>query len=123
MAWRLGAVSLAVLGASAGGNALAQWAPGAYVGGNVGVTRSDFDAPGGTALTSEDDEERGVKLYGGYRFHPNFAVEGGIFDLGRFDYSAAGPAGTATGSTRFRGLNLDLVGIVPFTDRLSGLAL
>lgn len=125
---RLGIIALAVLGATSGTSAFAQFAaatPHGYVGGNIGRTWSDFDGtpattpPAALSLTSEDDRELGFKLFGGYQFHRNFAVEGGFYDLGRFDYTYGGPAGTVSGSTRFRGLNLDLVGTLPITDRFS----
>src|SRR5690606_9992922 len=101
---------------------------GGYIGGNVGRTWADFDDPAittpaaTTTLTSEDDTEIGYKLFGGYQFHRNFALEAGFFDLGRFDAGFAGAPGTIDSSTRIRGLNLDLVGIMPLTDRFSAFA-
>jgi OOP family OmpA-OmpF porin len=127
LAFKLSAIGLAMLGSTLSGQAMAQWMPG-YVGANIGRTTSNFDnAPGTTppaalTLTGEDDRERGVKVYGGWQFHRNFAVEAGVYDLGRFDYSYGAPGGTISGNTRYRGLNLDLVGIVPFSDRFSGFA-
>ena len=76
----------------------------------------------GFATTSLSDDERdiGYKLYGGRRFGPNFALEGGFFDLGKFGYRATTvPAGTLNGSMRVRGLNLDAVGFLPLSERLS----
>lgn len=129
MAFKLSAVSLAMLGATMGGNALAQWAPGGpYIGINAGQTSADFDdapvttPPAAVTLTGEDDNQVGYKLYGGYQFHRNFAVEGGFFDLGEFDYGYTGAPGTISGNTRYRGLNLDLVGIMPLSDRFSAFA-
>jgi OOP family OmpA-OmpF porin len=126
--FRLHAVGLAVLGATLGAPAMAQWAQGGYIGGNVGPTYSRFDNPPATTpptalgIVSEDDREIGGKLYGGYQFHPNFAVEAGFFHLGSFDYSYSGLAGTVNGTSRYRGLNLDLVGTLPVTDRFSAFA-
>lgn len=128
LAFKLSAVSLAVVGATLGSSAFAQWAQGGYIGGNVGRTWADFDntaatsPPATTTLTGEDDTEVGYKLFGGYQFHRNFAVEAGFFDLGRFDASFAGAPGTIDSRTRMRGLNLDLVGIMPLTDRFSAFA-
>jgi OOP family OmpA-OmpF porin len=122
------AVGLAVLGATLGAPAMAQWAQGGYVGGSIGATQSRFDnAPATTpptalTATSEDDSEIGGKLFLGYQFHRNFAVEAGVFHLGSFDYAFGGPAGTISGTSRYRGLNLDLVGTLPITDRFSGIA-
>jgi OOP family OmpA-OmpF porin len=55
-----------------------------------------------------------------YQFNKNFAVEGGYFDLGEFGYRATTvPAGTLNGNLKIKGLNLDLVGILPITENLS----
>lgn len=71
----------------------------------------------------DDDKDTGYKLYGGYKFNRNFALEGGYFDLGKFGFAATTvPAGTLNGSAKFRGFNLDAVGILPITQKLSALA-
>jgi OmpA-OmpF porin, OOP family len=124
---RLGAIALAVLGAAASGQAFAQpiATPHWYLGGNIGRTSADFDPPALPAPilgVAEDDKDKGYKLYGGYQFHRNFAVEGGYFDLGDFDYAYGTGVGTFAGNSRYRGLNLDLVGRVPFGDRFSAFA-
>ena len=109
---------------------MAQDAPGWYVGGNVGGTRADFKndsinrslAGQGFTVnsTTTDNSSTGYKLFGGYQLTPNFAVEGGYFDLGRFNYSSSTtPAGTFSGNNRVNGLNLDLVGTLPLSDRFS----
>ena len=69
---------------------------------------------------TEDKDDIGYKVYLGFPIHPNWAVETGYFDLGRFGFSAdTTPLGSLTGSARIRGLNLDLVGTLPVTDRWS----
>ncbi len=101
-----------------------------YIGGNVGESRSNFDearmgtqvmAPGRVVTSvASDDRDIGYKLYGGYRFSRNFAIEGGYFDLGNFGFSATTiPPGTLNGDMRVRGINLDLVGILPITEKFS----
>lgn len=101
-----------------------------YGGINAGRTRADIDdvrikanlAAGGYGTTAFSESERstGFKLYGGYQFNRNFALEGGYFDLGRFNYHANTiPAGTLDGRIRLRGLNLDAVGILPLGDRFT----
>ena len=128
IAYRLGAIGLALAGSTLGGQALAQPAPGWYVGGNVGRATTDFDqrfigVPAGTVTgINDDDSDTAWKLFGGYQFHRNFAVEGGYFDLGRYDYGYTTGAGAFSGSTRLQGLNLDLVGTLPLTDRFSAFA-
>ena len=118
--------SLAVFSTTAS----AQFAPGYYVGGNVGSTRAHFNnnainndlASKGFTVTSttSDNRDTGYKLFGGYQINPNFAVEGGYFDLGRFGYSSTTiPTGSFSGSTRVKGLNLDLLGMLPLSERFS----
>ncbi len=69
---------------------------------------------------TEDNSGTGAKLFGGYQLNRNFAIEGGYFDLGRSSYTFnTTPAGTFSGETRVRGLNLDLVGMLPVSDRFS----
>ena len=72
-----------------------------------------------TAIT-DDDSDVGYKLYGGYQFNRNFALEGGYFDLGKFGFkSTTVPAGTFNGDIKLRGVNLDAVGILPLAEKFS----
>ena len=122
---------LAVLGTVASSGVIAQDSTtGPYIGANLGTTRAQFNndsinstlAGQGFTVTSrtEDNSSAGYKLFGGYQLNRNFAVEGGYFDLGRFNYSlnTTSPS-TFTSDTRVRGLNLDLVGLLPLTDKFS----
>ena len=104
-----------------------------YAGGNAGRTSATVDngritrelAASGFATTSIADRERstGYKLYGGYKFNPNFALEGGYVDLGKFGFTANTlPVGSLNGDIRLRGFNLDAVGILPLSDRFSAQA-
>lgn len=103
-----------------------------YGGLNVGKSYSDFDnsrivndqlrGSSVNSVTGFEDDERdiGYKIFGGYQFNRYFALEGGYFDLGQFDFTAqTQPAGTLAGQFKVRGLNLDLVGIAPLTDKFS----
>jgi len=73
-----------------------------------------------TNTLTEDNRGNGYKAYLGFPIHPNWAVETGYFDLGRFGFNAnTTPFGGLTGSARIRGLNLDLVGTLPVSDRWS----
>jgi OOP family OmpA-OmpF porin len=69
----------------------------------------------------ESDQSFGAKVFAGFQFHQNFAVEGGYFDLGDFDYSTSGinPAGIMDGNFDVNGWNLDLVGLAPISDKFS----
>ena len=123
----IGAAGLTVLAASA----LAQ--DGGYYYGGLGIGRSSSGLDearaseaqlGGLATTSisKDDKGTAYKVFGGYQFTRYFGVEGGYFNLGRFGFTTTTePAGTLEGRIRVQGLNLDLVGTLPMTDRLSAI--
>jgi len=131
--YRMHAVGIAVLGATLGAPAFAQWsdwAQNAYIGGNLGATKNHLSGepdfilpiPPGPPIplfsTGRDNTDKGGKAYLGYQFHPNVAIEGGYFQLGRFLYNSEDLLGTGAlrGRSRYRGLNLDVVGIAPFGD-------
>src|SRR5688500_19946017 len=92
---------LLVAAACAAGPAHAQLAfgqmdRGLYLGGSAGWSRADVDRPalpaGFTIDTFDADEsEPGFKLFGGYRFSRNLALETGYARLGKFGFN-----GTAT---------------------------
>jgi len=67
-----------------------------------------------------DNKETGFKIFGGYKFNKHFAFEAGYFYLGKFDFTATTvPAGVLSGSTKLGGVNFDVVGIVPVTEKFS----
>lgn len=78
-----------------------------------------FNSPGSF---SSERQDTSYKLFGGYQFNQNFALEAGYFNLGKFTYSTSLPAGTLNGRYETEGLNLDLVGTVPLGARWSALA-
>ncbi|HVR82651.1 MAG TPA: outer membrane beta-barrel protein [Luteimonas sp.] len=127
-----GMLGLATLAAVASPFALADQR-GGYVGANFGWSAATIDderitssllARGFTTTSiSDDDRDTGYKVFGGYQFNRNFALEGGYFNLGQFGYTATTePPGTLTGNIKLQGVNLDLVGIVPFTEKFSAFA-
>ena len=102
-----------------------------YVGSNLGQSRATIDDAritsnligagfNGVSIT-DDDRSNGYKIFGGYQFNKNIALEGGYFNLGSFGYTAstALPVGTLNGRIKLRGLNLDVVGTLPITERFS----
>ncbi|MCK9285121.1 MAG: OmpA family protein [Rhodocyclaceae bacterium] len=122
----LGLVTLAALASPLAQAENAGW----YGGINVGEAKSKIDdvritsslLGGGfaTAGIKDDDRDTGYKLFGGYQFNKNFAIEGGYFDLGEFGFVATTvPAGTLTGNIKLKGFNLDAVGILPITEKFS----
>ncbi|MEO6279722.1 OmpA family protein [Roseateles sp.] len=101
-----------------------------YGGIGVGQTRAKIDEARisasllGAGLTTSsfarDEKDTGYKLFGGYQLSRNVALELGVFDLGRFNFSATTvPAGVLNGQLKVQGFNLDLVGTLPLTERLS----
>ena len=101
-----------------------------YLGGNIGQSTADIDNQritdnlldgGFSGITIEnDDRDTGYKLFGGYQFNRNFAIEGGYFDLGEFSYTATTvPVGTLDGHMKLRGFNVDVLGFIPFSEKFS----
>ena len=124
-----GKLSLLTLALMAAPFAMAQDA-GWYLGGNIGQSTATIDDARitsgllGSGLVagpiSDDDDDLGFKVFGGYQYNKYFSVEAGYFDLGQFGFTTSTtPAGTLSGDIRIRGLNLDLVGTLPITEKFS----
>jgi OOP family OmpA-OmpF porin len=82
-------------------------AEGLYVGGSLGSPDYKSSVNGVTG----DGSGVGGKLFGGYQITPNFAVEGGAFDLGHID--------NETGKVNLRGAYADAVGSYEFAPKWS----
>ncbi|MBB5608349.1 MULTISPECIES: OmpA family protein [unclassified Janthinobacterium] len=107
------------------------WANSAwYIGAGVGQSRATIDEPrlraslaaNGESVTgfSKDQRDTGYKLFVGRQLNQYFAVEAGYFDLGKFDFkSTTSGNGVLNGEAGFRGVNLDLLGQLPLSQRLS----
>lgn len=122
-----GFLLLATLGNPLMAETTTDYSSGWYIGGNIGTSTANIDEDEITQnLTnpsySDDESDLGYKLFGGYQFNENFALEGGYFNLGKFDYSLSTGTGTADGSIEVMGLNLDIVGILPITENFSAFA-
>lgn len=103
------------------------YSSGLYMGGNIGISNANIDKDKITQnITnysySEHENDMGFKLFGGYQFNKYFAIEGGYFDLGKFDYTLSTPTGALDADLKVRGLNLDAVAILPFTEDFSAFA-
>ncbi|WP_237704268.1 OmpA family protein [Idiomarina sp. A28L] len=73
-----------------------------------------------TTEFNSDTKDFGFKIYGGYQFNRHISIEGGYFDLGEFSYTATTiPAGTSFGELEFDGWNLDVVAMLPLTEKSS----
>ena len=87
---------------------------------NDRITNQLLGAGFTSATISDDSDDTAFKIFGGYKFNKNFALEGGYFNLGQFGYTATTvPAGTLSGTIKLKGLNLDAVGILPITEKFS----
>ena len=98
---------------------------GVYVGIGAGESKGHFDSRRaarefGASTNNMTEDHRGAsyKAFVGFPLSPFWAVEAGYFDLGRFGYSGS-PIGSPSANSRTNGLNLDLVGTLPITDRWS----
>ncbi len=123
-------IVLAGLGSLLAAPALAQEGGYFYGGLAAGQSRAKIDqerisaglAGLGLSTSSFSRDERGnaFRIFGGYQMNRYLGLEAGYFDLGKFDFAATTvPAGTLNGQIKLQGLNLDLVGTVPLTERLS----
>jgi OOP family OmpA-OmpF porin len=100
-----------------------------YVGGNVGQSRARFEnqpiinevSPGlSSTVVGGNHIDGGGKLFFGYQLSPYFSLEAGYFDLGEAQfYANTLPAGAIHANRQVRGINLDVVGYVPFTENFS----
>lgn len=71
---------------------------------------------------TKDESDTGFKIFGGYQFNPNIAVEIGFADLGRYSVTrnvTAPVVGAAVGSVKASGVFLDAVGTLPIQENLS----
>lgn len=125
MSKRNSAIVLAFLAASLSTPALADEETGGYFGIGAGVTMADMDGGaidadlatlGLTTRTTVDDQDFGFKVFGGYRFNRNIAIEGAYTNFGKFSSHTdvlAGGSGTGKGEWTPWSLNVSGVGIIP----------
>ncbi|NHZ88528.1 OmpA family protein [Massilia sp. CCM 8733] len=108
-----------------------EWANSAwYIGAGLGQSRANIDnerltrslTANGASLSSfkVDERELAYKLYVGKQLNRYFALEAGFFDLGKFGFDATtSQNGRLVGEAGFRGVNMDLVGQLPLSERFS----
>jgi len=124
-------VGFAGLSTLACASAFAEQDPGYFYGGaSIGQSRSKIDdarinaellSQGlVTSAMSNDEHALAWKAFGGYQINRYVGVEAGYFSLGHFGFtSTTAPAGMLDGRIRLHGINLDLVGTLPITERFS----
>jgi OOP family OmpA-OmpF porin len=100
-----------------------------YIGAGIGQTRANFEdqsiirsfqVPGLRTVNSWSSDERdvGYKLFVGKQLSRHFGVEASFFDYGKFDFNTTTAQGGRLGGTiGYKGVSLDLLGMMPFTDR------
>lgn len=126
-------LSVAGLGTLLAASSFAQEGGYFYGGLSVGQSRAKIDedritdrlSSAGLSTTDmrRDERDTAYKLFGGYQFNRHFALEAGYFKLGTFGFrSTTMPDGTLEGEIKLQGVNLDLVGTLPLTERWSALA-
>ncbi|MES2583077.1 MAG: OmpA family protein [Pseudomonadota bacterium] len=71
---------------------------------------------------TNETQDTAYKVFGGYQFNKNFALEAGYFNLGKFTYGTSMPGGTLNGRYEIEGVNVDLVGSMPLSTKWTALA-
>ena len=90
-----------------------------YVGVGAGQVSADIDCELDITC-SVDDSDTGYKVFAGYKFTPNFALEGAYIDGGEVSESGTDSfLGTASGKIETTGFNIAAVGIWPVSKRFS----
>ena len=92
-----------------------------YIGAAIGVTKAnindaDIRSAYGATTSNVDEKDNGYKLTIGKQLNRNFALELSYFDLGNFSFRTNGTGGA---DLKYKGIALDLVTQVPFTERFS----
>ena len=97
--------------------ALAQHSTGWYIGGGLGSTKADFVRSDFTGLAtgtySADDDDFGSRFFGGYRFAPNLAIEGGLAFLGTYKHRYNNGGNVAVYDYNASALTVALAGSIP----------
>ena len=109
MSKRVALNGLVVLGMFASASALADVQPGFYAGLGVGKASIDIDA------VDFDADDTAFKVFGGYNFHPNFAVELAYIDGGQ----PGERYGTGSIEIAVDGINASAVGRLPINEVFS----
>src|SRR5689334_10895970 len=116
MSKRLGLTAFAALALTAAMAAQADVKPGFYAGASIGTTKLSDDSFENSGI-DVDDSGTGFKLFGGYAFNKNLAVELSYFDLGKVNGGFSDPfIGEVTFDVGVSGLNASVVGRLPVSE-------
>ena len=109
LARNVASVSALVLMLVSGSTFAASIGPGAYVGFGFGQSTMN-DASTALLGVPADDQDTGVKFFGGVMFNPNVGLELGFVDFGNFSGSSPREDWQASG------VNISFVGALPLQD-------
>lgn len=99
---------------------ISAWAQGGYVGVGFGQTSVDLDTCDLDISCTSDDSDTAFKIFGGYKFNPNWGIEGAYIDGGEVSQSGTDSfLGTASATFEISGINLAVLGIIPVSERFS----
>lgn len=92
-----------------------------YLGASLGQSDADEDVAAGLIDDGNvDTKDTAFKIFGGYQFNRNFALEAAYIDLGEVSYSGTfGGAAVTGGSVETTGFNLSAVGILLVNEKFS----
>ena len=91
-----------------------------YAGLAAGVARVEVDCEGATVC---DRSDTAAKVFGGYKFTPNIALEGTYFNFGKAKFAGPVPGlGTVTGDIKASGLGIGAAFFGQFGSDWSGVA-
>lgn len=94
---------------------------GAYFGLSAGQTMlPDYcESAPGLVVTTCDDEDTGYRIFGGYKFHTNLAVEGAYVNFGAFPATGSYLGLPFGVETELTGFTAHAVGMIPLGDRFT----
>lgn len=94
-------------------------AEGGYAGVGFGQASVDVDCDLDISC-SKEDSDTALKIFGGYQFNPNFAIEVGYYDLGEASITGTDSLfGTVTSKAEASGFNFAIVGSFPVAERFT----
>ncbi len=95
-----------------------------YVGHSAGQSKVDidnaqFDSLAVGSSTTSDEKDIGLKVFGGYQFTKNLAIEAAYIDFGKFTARQTVSTGTVDVKFEPKGWNIAGVGTLPISENFS----